>query len=201
MLLIVGLGNPDSKYQNTRHNIGFMILDRVRQKLLPVKKSKWQEIKELKSLVVKGENFVLAKPQVAMNVNGLAVNRLISNFKLQASSLLVVHDDLDLPLGEIKIVKKRGAAGHRGVESVIKNLGDDDFWRLRVGIGRPLTRVGMGLGFRHEGDSSKEVVSYVLSTFSRYERQKAHRVVNQVAKLVVQAVEEGMERVAGKHGI
>jgi len=192
MLLIVGLGNPDLKYQNTRHNVGFMVLDRVMQKLLPIKKSKWQEVKKLKSLVVEGENFILAKPQVAMNVNGLAVNKLISNFKLKTSNLLVVHDDLDLPLGQIKIVQKRGSAGHRGVESVIANLGSDDFWRVRVGIGR---------GFKHESDSSKEVADYVLSPFARQEKQKAYRVINKAVKLVVQAVEEGVERVEGKHGV
>ena len=200
MLLIIGLGNPDSKYRNTRHNVGFMVLDRVMRKLLPVGKSQWQEVKRLKSLVVEGENFVLAKPQVAMNVNGLAVDKLISNFKLQTSSLLIVHDDLDLPLGQIKIVQKRGSAGHRGVESVIANLGSDDFWRVRVGIGRPLVR-GSKSGFKHENDSSKGVVDYVLSTFAQWEKQKAYRVVNKAAKLVVQAVGEGVERVEGKHGI
>ena len=192
MLLIVGLGNPNPKYQNTRHNVGFMVLDKVMRKLLPIKKSKWQGVKRLKSLVVEGENFVLAKPQVAMNINGLAVSKLISNFKLQASSLLIVHDDLDLPLGQIKIVQKRGSAGHRGVESVIRSLGNDDFWRARVGIGR---------NFKHESDSSKGVADYVLSRFAQREKQKAYRVVNKATKLVVRAVKEGVERVEGKHGI
>jgi len=188
MLLIVGLGNPNPKYQNTRHNVGFMVLDKAMREFLKIKKSQWQ----LKSLIVKGENFILAKPQVAMNINGLAVSRLISNFKLQASSLLVVHDDLDLPLGQIKVVRKRGAAGHRGVESVIRCLGDDNFWRVRVGIGR---------NFKHESNSSKEVADYVLAPFAQWEKQKAYRAVNKAAKLVVQAVEEGVERVEGKYGI
>jgi len=201
MFLIIGLGNPNSKYQNTRHNVSFMVLDKVMRKLLPIKKSKWQEIKRLKSLVVEGENFVLAKPQVAMNINGLAVAKLILNFKLQTSSLLVVHDDLDLPLGQIKIVQKRGSAGHRGVESVIASLGSDDFWRVRVGIGRPLARGGRSIDFKHESDSSKGIVDYVLSPFAQQEKQRAYRVVNKAAKLVVQAVEEGVERVEGKHGI
>ena len=191
MLLIVGLGNPGSKYQNTRHNVGFMVLDKVMRKLLPIKKSKWQEVKRLKSLVVKEENFILAKPQVAMNVNGLAVNKLISNFKLQTSSLLVVHDDLDLPLGQIKIVQKRGAAGHRGVESVIRSLDSDGFWRVRVGIGR---------NFKHESDSSKEVADYVLSPFAQWEKQKAYNVISQATELVIQAVGGGVKRVEGKHG-
>ena len=193
MLIVVGLGNPDLKYQNTRHNVGFMVLDRVMRKLLPIKKSKWQEVKKLKSLVVEGENFISAKPQVAMNVNGLAVARLVRHFAHQGKQvLLIVHDDLDLPLGQIKIVQKRGSAGHRGVESVIANLGSDDFWRVRVGIGR---------GFKHESDSSKEVADYVLSPFARQEKQKAYRVINKAVKLVVQAVEEGVERVEGKHGV
>jgi len=200
MLLIIGLGNPSSKYRNTRHNVGFMVLDRVMRKLLPIKESKWQELKRLKSLVVEGDGFVLAKPRVAMNINGLAVDKLISNFKLQTSSLLVIHDDLDLPLGQIKIVQKRGTAGHRGVESVIANLGSDDFWRVRVGIGRPLAR-GRGNNFRHGSDQSREIADYVLSVFPQWEKQKAYRVVNKATKLVVQAVKEGVKRVEGKHGI
>jgi len=198
MLLIVGLGNPESQYRSTRHNMGFMVLDQVARKLLPVGSDNWQRMKKLDSLVIKKEDFILAKPQVAMNNNGLAVEKVVSYFKVPPASLLIIHDDLDLPLGQMKMVFKRGSAGHRGVESIIHSLGENNFWRLRVGIGRPK---GGEVNLKHEDDSSKEVVDYVLAPFDDREKRLVNRVVNRAAKLVVQALEEGAERVKGKYGI
>jgi len=198
MLLIVGLGNPEIQYRSTRHNMGFMVLDQVARKLLPVGSDNWQRTKKLDSLVIKKEDFILVKPQVAMNNNGLAVEKVISYFQVPPASLLVVHDDLDLPLGQMKMVFKRGSAGHRGVESIIHSLGENNFWRLRVGIGRPK---GGEVSLKHEDDSSKEVVDYVLAPFDDREKRLVNRVVNRAAKLVVQALEEGAERVKGKYGI
>jgi len=198
MLLIVGLGNPESQYRSTRHNMGFMVLDQVARKLLPVGSDNWQRMKKLDSLVIKKEDFILAKPQVAMNNNGLAVEKVVSYFKVPPANLLIIHDDLDLPLGQMKMVFKRGSAGHRGVESIIHSLRENNFWRLRVGIGRPK---GGEVNLKHEDDSSKEVVDYVLAPFDDREKRLVNRVVNRAAKLVVQALEEGAERVKGKYGI
>ncbi len=113
MILIVGLGNPGKKYKNTRHNFGFQVID---------------------ALKIKNEKIILFKPQTFMNESGQAVKKLIAKHQLPISNLLVVHDDIDLPLGTIKLVKNRGAAGHKGVQSIIDALGTKDFHRLRLGI-------------------------------------------------------------------
>jgi len=114
MILIAGLGNPGKKYQGTRHNIGFLVID------------------QLKTL--NPEGVVLAKPQTFMNNSGKAVKSLLGDYKEKPENLIVVHDDIDLPLGKIKIAKDRGAAGHKGVESIIKELKTKNFTRLRIGI-------------------------------------------------------------------
>jgi PTH1 family peptidyl-tRNA hydrolase len=114
MILIVGLGNPGKRYQNTRHNIGFRVID------------------ELGSL--NEGRVILLKPKTFMNLSGRAVKPLIAKYKIPVANLWVVHDDIDLPLGRIKISKGRGSAGHKGVESIIKELRTKNFVRFRVGI-------------------------------------------------------------------
>ena len=114
MHLIVGLGNPGKKYEKTRHNAGFMVLDELEKKELP-------EVR-------------LLKPDAFMNDSGSAVYRAIKNYKLKAVNLIVVHDDIDIPLGKIKVSKGSGSAGHKGVESIIQALGTKDFTRIRIGI-------------------------------------------------------------------
>lgn len=114
--LIVGLGNPGKKYQNTRHNLGFLFVDFF-QKYSPSTK--------------------ILKPQNFMNNSGLSVSKEINFYKINLNNLLVVHDDLDLPLGEWRLQFDRSSAGHNGVKSIIEHLNSQSFWRLRLGIGRP----------------------------------------------------------------
>jgi peptidyl-tRNA hydrolase, PTH1 family len=114
MYLIFGLGNPGKKYEKTRHNIGARIT------------------KNLESLNL--ENATLAKPETFMNESGKATKKFLKDRRLKADRLIVIHDDIDLPLGKIKVVKNRGSAGHKGVQSVIDELKTKDFWRVRVGI-------------------------------------------------------------------
>jgi PTH1 family peptidyl-tRNA hydrolase len=115
MILVVGLGNPGKKYHGTRHNVGFVIIDELTKEK-------------------PAEGFVLAKPKTFMNRSGVAVKTLVRKYKLKIENLIVIHDDIDLPLGEFKIQKGRGAAGHKGVQSIINELGTKDFWRVRIGI-------------------------------------------------------------------
>jgi len=127
MMIITGLGNPGEKYKNTRHNIGFQVLDEF------AKENNFPEFKLQKksnALISQKDNIILAKPQTFMNQSGKSVKKL----KRPGSLLCIVHDDIDLPLGKIKIVKGRGSAGHKGVESIIKELSSKDFFRLRIGI-------------------------------------------------------------------
>ena len=115
MFLIVGLGNPGKKYEKTRHNVGFMVIDELEKKELP-KKAK------------------LLKPETFMNNSGIAVNNLMSFYKIKPENLWVIQDDIDLLIGKIRISKNRGSGGHRGIESIIKETGTKDFYRIRIGI-------------------------------------------------------------------
>lgn len=114
MILIVGLGNPGKKYQRTRHNVGFRMIDELAKK--------------------KAKDFIIAKPQTFMNNSGKAVKATVSYYKIKADDLWVIHDDIDLPIGTFKISKNRGSAGHKGVQSIINELKTKDFNRIRIGI-------------------------------------------------------------------
>lgn len=135
MKLIVGLGNPGKKYESTRHNLGFMVVDEL------VVGSKyqvsWEENIKLKSQVAKTDDLILAKPSTYMNNSGLSVKLLTTYYKIPTTDLLVIHDDLDLPFGKIRISWGSRGAGHLGVESIIKSLGTQEFARVRIGIGHP----------------------------------------------------------------
>ncbi len=134
--LIVGLGNPGREYRETRHNLGFMLLDRLAVKL-DLRFTRLQS----RALVAAGKyeerRVILAKPQTFMNLSGGAVQGLMHFYKLPLESLLVVHDHLDLPPATIRIRPDGGAGGQRGMESILERLGTDEFARLRIGIGRP----------------------------------------------------------------
>ena len=139
MTLIVGLGNPGKKFEKTRHNIGFRVLDEFQ------KENDFPEFKfskKFNSLIsedrISGKKIILAKPQTFMNESGKAVKALVkaqgARYKGQRVSLIVVHDDIDLPLGKVKISQNRGSAGHKGIESIINALGTKNFTRFRIGI-------------------------------------------------------------------
>ena len=120
MKLIVGLGNPGKKYRNTRHNIGFMVLDGLLGKLTPVGETVWQQSKKFNSLIAKIDDIILVKPQTFMNASGIAVAKIASYYHIEPVEIWVVHDEVDLPLGKIRIRKGGGTAGHRGLESIIE---------------------------------------------------------------------------------
>jgi len=135
MFLIVGLGNPGKKFEKTRHNVGFRVVNEF------AKKNNFPDFKiskKFNALISEGEfnneKVILAKSQTFMNLSGKAVKKLVSSFRFQVSGLWVVHDDIDLPLGKIRIVKNRGSAGHKGVESIIRAINSKNFVRFRIGI-------------------------------------------------------------------
>lgn len=137
MKLIVGLGNPGEKYENTRHNLGFLVLDHL-LKDLGTSKIEWDSSNKLKSdialFTLHKEKVILAKPQTYMNNSGMAVQLLKDFYKVEPEDLWIVYDELDLPLGSIKIRFGGAAAGHHGVESIMEAIGTDKFWRYRLGI-------------------------------------------------------------------
>jgi PTH1 family peptidyl-tRNA hydrolase len=187
MKIIVGLGNPGEKYKNTRHNLGFMVVDEAARKFLPLKETKWEEDKQANALVLRlPPNILLVKPLTFMNASGKAVVKLASSFKLQASSIWVVHDDIDLPLGKIKIRLGGGSAGHRGIESIIKELGTDKFVRFRLGIGHP----GRG--------KDDAVEKYVLREFDINERSEVEKMIKKTVKAIQVALEKGPEKAMSK---
>lgn len=160
-LLIVGLGNPGQNYENTRHNIGFIVVDHLHKSWNGSAFSeKWKGL--YVSLRMSGKKIHLVKPLTYMNRSGESVREFFRFFKIQPAKLLIVHDDLDMSTGRIKLVKGGGSGGHNGIKSITEQLGIKDFYRLKIGIGRP------GKGDVHR---DYPVEKYVLSTFSDAESE------------------------------
>lgn len=160
-ILIIGLGNPGSEYGFTRHNIGFILVDKLLMQWHgPQFKEKWNGLYAQTSL---GETKIhLLKPMTYMNRSGTSVADYCRFYKLSADNMVVIHDDLDMAPGRVKLVKGGGAGGHKGILSIVQHLGTKEFFRLKVGIGRP------GKGEVHK---DFPVEKYVLSEFSQEELQ------------------------------
>lgn len=182
IMLIIGLGNPGEKYANTRHNIGFSVIDAFAQKnnFGDFKLNKKSEAL-LAENNFEGKKIILAKPQTFMNNSGNTVREIIKNSKLETKDLIVVHDDIDLPLGKIKIVEGRGSAGHKGVESIIKSLGEESFARIRLGIaptsGKP-----------------ENPESFVIGKFTKEEAAIKNRGLEKAVLALNAILQEGLEK-------
>lgn len=177
--IIIGLGNPGKKFENTRHNVGFMALD----KFVKINNfSNFELNKKSNSLVSENGEIILAKPQTFMNESGKAVKELIKNKPIE--NLIIVHDDIDLPIGKIKIVKGRGSAGHKGVESIIQNIGNDGVIRIRIGIG---------------GDKDVEAMKIVLKKFSKNEQKIIDGAVVKTADAIKYFIENGLEKTMNEY--
>ena len=176
--LIVGLGNPGRQYRNNRHNIGFMLVDRLAGKL-GVAFSRL----ESKALVTKadfqGQRLVLAKPQTFMNLSGQATASLVKFYKIPLENLLVAYDDVDLPFGNLRLRPGGGSAGQKGMESIIERLGTQDFPRLRLGIGRPPGRM--------------EAAAYVLQDFSPAEEPELSATLERGVQAALVYITLGLE--------
>lgn len=158
MYLIVGLGNPGRKYKKTRHNIGFRAIDEFQ------KENNFPKFKFLKKFqaeisegILGGKKVILAKPQTYMNSSGTTVKSLLGFYKISPENLIVIHDELDLPIGEVKLSQNISSAGHNGIKSIIQEIGTQNFTRLRIGIKPKIVRV-------RDSDNSKE---FVLERFSK----------------------------------
>lgn len=176
--LIVGLGNPGDQYRHTRHNFGFMVIDRLAEKLaVSLKKVKFKAL--LAESKLDGQALILAKPMTFMNASGRAVGPLLRFFKVPPDHLLIVHDDLDLPLGSLRLRPTGSSGGQRGVASIIATLGTQDFPRLRLGISRP--------------PGQMDPVAYVLQNFTPAEAELKEMVLNQAADAALTFIREGMQ--------
>jgi len=199
MKLIIGLGNPGEKYEKTRHNLGFMVLDSFLRSIEPVKKTVWDDSSKLKSSVYqlewdskkrdrKIEKVVLAKPKTYMNNSGLAVTLLANFYKVRSQDIWIVNDELDLPLGTMKIRFGGSGAGHHGIESILEKLGTDKFWRFRLGIGQSHGHMEIA---KH---MFKETDKYVLDTFRGKETSIVKQLIKRTTKAIADGLEEGIEK-------
>jgi len=178
-LLIVGLGNPGETYRDTRHNVGFMVLDELANRF----KAPFREEKRWSGLLAKYDGVHLLKPQTYMNDSGRCVQAVSHFFKAPAARTLVIYDDVDLPLGRLRFRGNGGAAGHNGIRSLICHLGTQDFPRLKVGIapqdGRP---------------KGERMVGHVLGKFLPDEQSALQSIIQRSADAVLMALQRGLEQ-------
>jgi peptidyl-tRNA hydrolase, PTH1 family len=187
--LIVGLGNPGTKYAQTRHNVGFDVLDSLAKRWqIGFSDSPGERLRQRKQFQgIAGEGFGsnnakirLLKPQTFMNLSGQSVRSMLDWFKLSPESVLVVYDDLDLPLGKIRLRLSGSAGGHNGMKSIISHLGTQNFPRVRIGIGK--------------STGEKDTISHVLGKFSAVETPIVNEVIYLVNDSIEMSLKQGMEK-------
>jgi PTH1 family peptidyl-tRNA hydrolase len=180
--LIIGLGNPGRKYEGTRHNVGFDVLDILADRAGAqfVKHLKW------KALIAKHPHAMLMKPQTFMNESGQAAGAALRFYKWQAEEVLVVYDDVALPVGDLRFRKSGSAGGHNGLKSLIQHFGNDSFPRLKIGIGGP---------------KPGEMVGHVLGKFSPDERPDMENALARAADAVQFALSDGLEAAANVYNV
>src|SRR5680860_779505 len=203
MKLIVGLGNPGLKHEKTRHNFGFLLIDKFLKEFSVGKTNVFKESKKFKAEIAEiewnrkstsgkklssVEKVILVKPVTFMNNSGLAVKTISDFYKIKASDIWVLHDDLDFLLGGLKIKQGGSSAGHRGVESIIKHLSSEKFWRFRLGIGRPKS---------HEKLRNSE--DYVLHEFDHGETGDVRKLIKRGVVALETALEKGMEKAMNRY--
>jgi PTH1 family peptidyl-tRNA hydrolase len=181
-MLVVGLGNPGEKYQNTRHNVGFMVIDELIKKLNATKLSSSNFNGEL----YKSNDIYLLKPLTYMNLSGESVIKVKNFYKIDLDKIVIIHDDLDLPFGSIRFKKGGGHGGHNGLKSCDSHL-TKEYIRVRIGIGKPKYK--------------SEVVSYVLSDFTLEEQKELQQIIPYTADAVIELTNSTLEKVTSKFTI
>lgn len=203
MKLIVGLGNPGEKYQTTRHNLGFQVVEHFLKDFSSVIDTKWTDEKKFKAELAvidwqpkKGaaERVILLKPQTFMNLSGAAVHAVTEYYHIDADDIWVIHDELDLPLGSLKIRTGGSSAGHKGVQSVMDHLGTEKFWRFRMGIGESHAPVREDGEKVHAIGSTKirDVEEYVVGDFSSKEVSDVKKMVKHTVDSLITALEKDL---------
>ena len=182
--LLIGLGNPGREYKDNRHNVGFMLVDRIAVRL-DARGMKVQAKAIVTTAVFEERKLILAKPQTYMNLSGKSVQGLLHFYKLPLENLLIAHDDLDIPFGTIRIRPGGGPGGQKGMASTIDYLGTKDFPRLRIGIGRPPGRM--------------EPSAYVLQDFARDETKILSEIIDRAADAALEFVRNGLDKAMNKY--
>ncbi len=186
MKLIVGLGNPGRAFAHNRHNMGFNCLRHLAKKQ-GIRFTRKQCLARIGPGEIAGHQIVLARPQTYMNSSGRSVSRLVKRFNIALDDIIVIHDDLDLPLGKVRLRRGGGSGGQKGVDSIINELGSRDFIRVRVGISRPMeTR-------------QADVVDYVLGDFTTEERQIISQAIARVSEAILCLLAEGLAAAMNKY--
>lgn len=193
VITIIGLGNPGKQFEKTWHNVGFWVIDEFFKKNKEAYNfSNFVFNKKTQSLMAKGflndKKIILAKPQTFMNNSGKAVKQIVSNFQISIpNSLLVIHDDVDIPLGDIKIVKNRGAAGHKGVNSIIQELKSKNFIRIRIGANCFAQN-------KKSDKKNQKLDKFVLKKIAKNEE----KVVKEAIEKTIEAIEFSLKNGADK---
>src|SRR5574339_829828 len=182
--LLIGLGNPGREYRDTRHNFGFMLIDRLIVRL-NARGMKLQSKAVVTDATYEGRKLILAKPQTYMNLSGQSAQGLLNFYKLPVENMLIAHDDLDIPFGTIRIRPGGGPGGQRGMASTIEQLGTKEFPRLRIGIGRPPGRM--------------DPAAYVLQNFSREEMKLLSEIIDRAADAALEYVKNGLDAAMNKY--
>ena len=182
--LLIGLCNPGREYRDSRHNLGFMVIDRLIIRL-NARGMKLQSKAVVTSASYEDRKLILAKPQTYMNLSGQSAQGLLNFYKIPVENMLIAHDDLDIPFGTIRIRPKGGPGGQGGMASTINQLGTKDFPRLRLGIGRPPGRM--------------DPAAYVLQDFSREEMKVLSEIVDRAADAALEFVKNGLNAAMNKY--
>ena len=177
MWLLVGLGNPGPKYAQNRHNIGFMVVDELARRH-PFAPAREKFGGEVAAGEVAGQRAVLLKPMEYMNLSGFAVQRAAAFYQVEAKDLVVVHDEIDLDFGRLRLKVDGGHGGHNGLRSILQELGSAEFARVRCGVGRP-------------GATRQDVADYVLADFQKGEKEEAAILIQEAADAVEAVMKEG----------
>jgi peptidyl-tRNA hydrolase, PTH1 family len=186
MFIIVGLGNPGKKYEKTRHNTGFKAIDKITANFAFPQSKFYPSLEaEISEKIIAGKKIVIAKPQTFMNLSGKAVKKLIKKWKIDINNLIVMHDDLDIELGKIKISRNRGPAGHKGVKSIIENIGNKDFCRIRLGI-------------KPNNKKPDNPDKFVLGKFNKKEEEILQEALNDTAIAIEIILQENQEKAANR---
>ncbi len=184
--LVVGLGNPGEKYQNTRHNTGFMFIDCFKEKNRDTFNfSAWEFNKKFNALVSYGKinsyKIILLKPQSFMNLSGESIKKALSFYKLKPKDLTAIHDDIDLPLGKFKVSRDASSAGHKGAQNIIEALGTQNFTRFRIGI-------------ENRGKKKAPTEKYVLEKFTKEENNAMSKIIKEAAETLMNLINKEIQK-------
>lgn len=178
MYLIVGLGNPEKEYANTRHNMGFDTINEIAKKNnIEINKNKFKGL--YGTAIIQGKKVILLKPQTYMNLSGESIKKIADFYNIEPENIIVIYDDIDTQIGSIRIRKKGSAGSHNGMKSVIEKLGTTEFARIRVGIGRPQFK--------------NDMINYVLQKLTKEEQQELAVGTKKAAEAIEELLKNGIE--------